>query len=172
MVESVKFSFVDRTISAARGWTFQNASILLGIFVFSAAAHPLLGQTPSVGQTVVAKVAPAAPVTRPNDAQSFLVKVRSKCQPDAGNIRNVTWTIELENPTDKPIGDIVYESTYLNQFGNVLGRGGGKSYSIRQVIQPRTQTVIEVKEGPIPERTANAEIQVVSAAFLPTDAAK
>jgi hypothetical protein len=168
----VNFSFVGQAISAMGGGAFPNASILLGILVFLAAAHSLHGQNPTVGQTAVAKVAPAAPTTRPNDAQSFLVKIRSKCQPDASNTRNVTWTIELENPTDKPIGDIVYQSTYLNQYGNVLGRGGGQTYSIRQVIEPRTQKVIEVKEGPIPERTANAEIQVVSAAFLPTDAAK
>lgn len=171
MIESVNFSFVGKAISAMGGGAFPNASILLGIAVFLAAAHSLHGQNPAVGPTAVAKVAPAAPTTRPNDAQSFLVKIRSKCQPDVSNIRNVTWTIELENPTDKPISDIVYESTYLNQYGNVLGRGG-QAYSIRQVIEPRTQKVIEVKEGPIPERTANAEIQVVSAAFLPTDAAK
>src|SRR5471032_18993 len=129
----------------------------------------VLAQTPASPPRHTAPPAADQPV---NDEKPILIKLSSKCQPSGAGDRKVTWTLELQNPTDKPISDIVYESTYLNQFGNVLAHGGGKDHAIRRVVKPHSKRVIDVIEGPIPERTANADITVVSAEFVNVDLLK
>jgi hypothetical protein len=132
----------------------------------------LTAQTSPPPPVTVAPTVPAVAGPPPHDEKPVLIKLSSKCQPSAAGDRRVTWTLELENPTGKPIGDIVYESTYLNQFGNVLAHGGGKDHAIHRVVKPHCKRIIDVVEGPIPERTANADIALVSAEFVNVDDSK
>ena len=85
-----------------------------------------------------------------NSAMPYLVVEKSGWE--KGGFGSIAmWKVTFRNTSDKPIGNISYETTYYSETGNVVDRGGVSSVVDKKVIQkviaPKSKRTIEVNDG-------------------------
>lgn len=67
------------------------------------------------------------------------------------------WTVTLKNRSDKPVGDIAYQTDYESETGNRVGRGSGV---IQKVIPPKSSRTLEVNDGFINSQAHRAGFEI------------
>lgn len=78
------------------------------------------------------------------------------------------WTVTFYNKSDKPIGDINYQTRYYSETGNDLGGTGGffSSGEVQKIIPPRQKRTIQINDRFIHKEAASASFTVADWRFV------
>lgn len=107
---------------------------------------------------------------KPTNPLSALTVVKSTWS--TGGFGSVAiWKVTFRSDADWPVGNIVYETNYYSETGNVVDKGGaagvfGSGKTIQRVIPPGKSRTIEVNDGFLNSQAVSANFRVTAAEFV------
>jgi hypothetical protein len=159
------------TVKMVVFWAFSGICLLVVLMIWFR-SDPYRMQSPVVvpsakkGETPSLVAVKTPPEKLSNTVFSYekdgLILVSANWEKDG----NAVWRVTIRNVSDKPLGEIKYQTFYGGADGTTVRRGGvdglGGKDTIQKVVPPNSTVTIEVDDGFVDEKAVAAGFNIVS----------
>lgn len=150
--------------------TFLGICVLCGLGGLMTSITRRDGSTSSSATNVSPTPFVPATVHFQDPALGHLVVVKSRWE-TSGFGTVAIWRVTFKNTSDKPIGNIIYETHYYSETGGEVDKGGsagllGRSKTVQKVIPPKSSRTVEINDGFTHSQAHRADFRVVGCEFV------